>query len=284
MSMLHILTGRVTHPAQELQALLGDYELPSFPALLLKALEKVRDDEASDADIAELVSADPGFSVRLLSTVNSAAFSLMHKVSNVDHAVSLLGRGELESLLISIAVRQVLPCHASADFDVRRFWHTAARRAATAKGLADRIDPSTRSESFTAGLLQDMAIPVLMRCRARDYGPVLARWHSDGGDLATLEHEAFGWDHARVAKGMCDKWQFPERITQAIGGHHGTGGDEMATLPAVNLVALLGEAEDVGVEQLIESAYADYALPREQTAELVASRFASADEIARMFG
>jgi HD-like signal output (HDOD) protein len=280
---LHILTRRATHPAQELQAVLGDYELPSFPALLLKALEKVRDDEASDADIASLVSADPGFSVRLLTTVNSAAFSLMHKVSNVDHAVSLLGRGELESLLISIAVRQVLPCHEGADFDVRRFWHTATRRAATAKGLADRIDPSTRSESFTAGLLQDMAIPVLMRCRAHDYGPVLACWHSGGGNLATLERETFAWDHAMVAKWMCDKWQFPERIAQAIGAHHGTGGDEMATLPAVSLVALLGEEEDVGVEQLIESAYSDYGLAREQTAELVASRFASADEIARMF-
>lgn len=283
MSMLHRLTGRATHPAPELQAVLGDYELPSFPALLLKALEKVRDDEASDADIAELVSADPGFSVRLLSTVNSAAFSLRHKVSNVDHAVSLLGRGELESLLISIAVRQVLPCHESAEFDVRRFWRTAARRAATAKGLSDRIDPSTRSESFTAGLLQDMAIPVLMRCRARDYGPVLTCWRRDGGDLTTLEREAFGCDHALVAKWMCDKWQFPERIAQAIGGHHGTGGDKMATLPAVNLVALLGEDGDAGVEALVESAYADHGLPREQTAELVASRFASADEVARLF-
>ena len=48
-------------------------------------------------------------------------------------------------------------------------------------------------------------------------------------------------------------------------------------------VALLGEDGDAGIEALVESPCADYGLPREQSAALVASRFASTDEVARLF-
>ena len=93
------------------------------------------------------------------------AFALRHKVRGVHHAVSLLGRSQLESMLISMAVRDTLPNSAKRGFEPRRFWTTSARRACTAAALADRIDPSTRSESFTASLLQDMAVPVLSHRR-----------------------------------------------------------------------------------------------------------------------
>ncbi|MGB5180272.1 MAG: HDOD domain-containing protein [Gammaproteobacteria bacterium] len=266
-----------------MKAVLGDYELPSFPVIILNALEKVRDADESAAEISELVATDPGLSVRVLTTVNSAAYALKHKVNNIDHAVSLMGRGELESILISMAVHEVIPTESIPGFDAHRFWGTAARRAALARGLADLIDPSSRSESFTAALLQDMAVPILARQRADDYGPVLEHWYSNGSDLATLERETFDWDHATVAMWMCDDWGFPERITEAIGAHHGTN-DDLVALPAVSLVGVLREqGESTGVEQLVESAYENYGLSRDQVVELVETSFAAAEDIARMF-
>jgi HD-like signal output (HDOD) protein len=205
-------------------------------------------------------------------------------VNNIDHAVSLMGRGELESILISMVVHEVIPKVNIPVFDAQRFWGAAARRAALARGLADQIDPSTRSESFTAALLQDMAIPILAQQRADDYGPVLEHWYANGIDLATLERETFDWDHATVAMWMCDNWGFPDRIAEAIGAHHGTDDDELVALPAVSLVGVLREqGESTGVEQLIEIAYENYGLSRDQVAELVDTSFAAAEDIARMF-
>jgi HD-like signal output (HDOD) protein len=282
--MLNFFKKKQIDPKEQMKAVLGDYELPSFPVIVMNALEKVRNTEASNSEISELVATDPGLSVRLLRTVNSAAYALKHKVNNIDHAVSLMGRGELESILISMAVHEVMPVENTPVFDAQRFWGTAARRAALARGLADQIDPSSRSESFTAALLQDMAIPILARQRADDYGPVLEHWYANGIDLATLERETFGWDHATVAMWMCDDWGFPDRIAEAIGAHHGTKDDELVALPAVSLVSFLREQEEAsGVEQLIENAYENHGLSRDQVAELVDTSFASAVDITSMF-
>ena len=283
--MLNIFKKKQIDPKEQMKAVLGEYQLQSFPVIVMNALEKVRDADASNPEISELVATDPGLSVRLLTTVNSAAYALRHKVSNVDHAVSLMGRGELESVLISMAVHEVMPADNIPGFDAHRFWGAAARRAALARGLADLIDPSSRSESFTAALLQDMAIPILAQQRADDYAPVLERWHANGADLAALEREAFGWDHATVAMWMCDDWGFPDRIAEAIGAHHGTVDDELVALPAVSLVSVLREQDDAtsGVEQLVENACGNYNLPEEQVIELVDSSFAAAEDISRMF-
>lgn len=267
-----------------MKAVLGDYTLPSFPVIVMSALEKVRDTDTSNSDISELVATDPGLSVRLMTTVNSAAYALKHKVNNIDHAVSLMGRGELESILISMAVHEVMPTDDIPVFDAPRFWAAAARRASLARGLADLIDPSSRSESFTAALLQDMAIPILARERAVDYGPVLEHWYTNGTDLVALEREVFDWDHATVAMWMCDDWAFPDRIAEAIGAHHGTGDSELAALPAVSLVSVLKDQdENTGVEELVELASEIYNLPKDQMIELVDESFISAKEISRMF-
>lgn len=280
--MLNMFKKKPLDPKAELQAVLGGYELPSFPALIMHALEKVRDENASLSEIAELVAADPGLSARLLKTVNSAAYALNHKVKNIDHAVSLMGRGELESIIITLAVSKVLPVEQGSGIDLRSFWHAAARRAAVARSLADLIDPSSRSESFTAALLQDMAIPVLARQRAEDYGPVLASWRESGTDLAELEREVFDWDHTLVAMWMCDMWDFPERIASAIGAHHGAAADGSQPLPVVSLVAMLREGEPSGMDELVETVHASYGLPHEQLVSLATSSETAADEIARM--
>ena len=204
--MLNFFKKKQINPKEQMKAVLGDYELPSFPIIVMSAMEKVRDADSSNSEISELVASDPGLSVRLLTTVNSAAYALKHKVNNIDHAVSLMGRGELESILISVAVHEVMPKENIPVFDAQRFWGAAARRAALARRLADQIDPSSRSESYTAALLQDMAIPILAQQRADDYGPVLEHWYANGFDLVTLERETFDWDHATVAMWMCDDW------------------------------------------------------------------------------
>jgi HD-like signal output (HDOD) protein len=282
--MLNIFKKKQIDPKAEMKTVLGEYQLQSFPVIVMSALEKVRDADTSNSAISELVATDPGLSVRLLKTVNSAAYALRHKVSNIDHAVSLMGRGELESLLISTAVHEVIPTKNIPEFDAQRFWAAAARRAALARGLADLINPSSRSESFTAALLQDMAIPVLALQRPDDYGPVLELWHANGHDLATLEREAFGWDHATVALWMCDGWGFPDRIAEAIGAHHGAADYDLVALPAVSLVSVLREEEEAsGVEVLVENAYENYNLPKDQVRELVSASFAAAEDISRMF-
>ena len=275
-------------PAREddqLRAALAGYTPPSFSAIVMCILEEVRNDDTALSSIGDLVSTDPGLSVRLLGAVNSAGFGLRHRVKSIHHAVSLLGRGPLESILVSMAVRGALPRNATRGHDPARFWKTAVKRGVTARALAELLDPATASQSFTAGLLQDMAVTVLAQLHGEAYGSLLEDWHRGGEDLAALEREAFRWDHADAGAMLCRHWEFPEELTLAIASHHASADDGNGPLPAARLVAALRETDEgLGVERLVEDAHEQFGLSRDVTVELVSSSFEAAEELSGLLG
>jgi len=282
--MLSLFKKKKANPKDEIRAVLGDVELPTFPGTVAKVLERIRDEDVSFVEISDLLAGDPGLTVRLLGTVNSAAFALRQTVKSVHHAVSLLGRSQLESMLISVGVGQVIPDPSARGFESRRFWATSARRAVAARNFAELIDPSTRSESFTASLLQDLAVPFLSQHRGDPYADVLEEWHRGEQDLAQLERNAFDWDHATIAGWFCVDWGVPERITDAIVNHHAHEPGQTAPLPAVELVGYLREVnEEYGFQQLVEAAHARFGIPEDVSVELLRGAEEPAEEIARQF-
>ncbi len=89
------------NPKKQLKKVLGDYELPTFPAIAQQVTERIRDPNVSSAAIAELISQDPGLSARVLKTVNSAAFSPVEHIDSMNQAVAMLWLSPLESLVLS---------------------------------------------------------------------------------------------------------------------------------------------------------------------------------------
>ncbi len=271
-------------PRQELVGALGGAQLPSFPAIQLRVLDALRGD-TSLGQVGDLVTRDPGISTKVLATVNCAGFGLKRRADTVSHAVSLLGAARLESVVLALAVSECLPARSSKGFRPRRFWRSAARRAATAQMLADLLSPASRSIAFTAGLLQDMAIPLLATRRSESYGPLLESWWEDGGSLETMERSEFGWDHAEVASWVASEWSFPEILGYAIGGHHGSDEPELDTPLPIRLVALLDEHEDENqdLEQLVETARITHDVEPDQLVAAIHMGFERSSEVAALF-
>ncbi len=236
----------------DLSKLLGDYEPPSFPTVVTQALDTLADPDADMAAIASVVQRDPGASARVLRLVNSAGFGLRSEATSVQQAATLLGRNQLEALLISIGARSALPepvGHPAFDHD--RFWATSSKRATLASLIAERIDPTRQSENFTAALLQDMGIPVLVT-RDERYPEVLTQWHEGGEDLATLENEAFGWHHGDIAAWLGRRWDFPEHYLALLTDHHAA--DRADHLLPAQLVAPIRETDTDGDDAVIAAA------------------------------
>ncbi len=279
--------GGQTDSRPRLADILEGYDLPSFGGIYMEALGLVRDVDSSTEKLADVLATDPGLTANLLRTVNSAAFGLRSEITSVHHAVSMLGRGHVESMLVSFASHDALPSDPCNGFEPDRFWKTAARRAATARALAERVSPAEWSECFTAALLSDMAIPVLCLKRGGEYTRLVESWHQGAGELQDLELEAFGWDHTQVAALMCAEWRFPEVIAQAIASHHGLPGHPDATahpLEPVNVAMLIREVDEArGVAELVERAHATLGLAEDDIRGLVDESFHNAEEIAAQF-
>ena len=268
---------------KELASLLEGYELPSFPEAVMKVLTKLRESEAPISDISHELELDPGMNVKVLKTVNSAAFGLSSKVTNVHHAVTLLGRTHLEALVVSIAVKDVVPEVEDARFDSHGFWLCSVRRASLARALARQIHPETESEAFTAGLLQDMAVPVLANVKKDKYINVYSGWKTgEYSKLDELEREAFGLDHASVGSMLAEEWELPEYLSNAITNHHKSD-EDIAVDPAIKLVACLRDGcEEQDIELLVESCKSDYNLEADTIAKLVKDSFNEAQSFMQM--
>ncbi len=233
---------------------LDDFDIPSFSSAVITLLGKLRNPEIGVNELTAELELDPGLHLRVLKTVNSSAFGLSRKVSNIKHAVNLLGRGRLESLVLSVTVKNNIATNQQAAWlDMAQFWKTASRQAAVARILATALHPNTQSDVFTIGLLQNMAIPVLANREGDGYHDLYQRWQSEEIDLAEQELELFGIDHATLGAQMAEHWGFPESLIMGIGEHHHL---ENQSIPlSVKIAALLkGSPKGDSVADLVEKA------------------------------
>lgn len=272
-------------PKALLNDALGEFELPSFPGAVMKTLQLLRDPNSGSPHIARSIEMNPALVVRLLKMVNSAAFGLRRKINSVSHAVTLLGRSRLESIVVGLAVRTNLPRHSGIGFQHDRFWTAAARRAAVARGLAGLLHPQTQSEAFVGGLLQDMALPLLAKVRPKQYAPILEHWHGEADSkLDELERTEFGWDHGEVGASMAHKWELPEVLINSIDVHHDTSDEQQAGVdPAIRLVSCIREMDQSpGVQELVEVCRDDYNLAPDTVVSHVRAAWGEAAELAAL--
>ncbi len=281
--MFSFLSKLKSNPKKKLKKTLGDYELPSFPATVMKALQKIRHPDSSATSISEVLSVDPGLSVRVLSIANSAEFSPSKKVENLAQAVALVGLSQLESLVLAVGVSKAMPPDPAPGYDMKQFWKSSARRGVLAHRISSITNPTRKPECFTAGFLQDMALPFLVKKYPVQYLEIIQRWQNENADLCTLEHEAFGWDHAEVATWICHEWDLPETIASAIGAHHGEHLDIYDDLPPVSMVALMNDkAAEPGINALIEKAHTQHGIEPNRMQEIIETSFDAAEDLARL--
>ncbi len=260
-------------PQAQLKRTLGGMELPTFSQTTQALLRDLRDPDTPMSRIGDRLAADPGLSVTVLRLANRASNGLRRPVVDAAHATRLLGRSEIESLVIAAAVKQALPDAKTPGFDSGRFWRDAALRASVAKQLADVSDPAHARTAFTAALLQDMAIPLLVSANPERYRDLVA----DGTDqIEAREEEHYGWNHATVAGWLCSTWALPGDLTDLIVQHHQPGA-----------TPVLGAAEhplDADPDPFLEDARVTAGLGPEQAAALLEAARIDAQELAAALG
>ncbi len=267
--MFKFLKRKDTRPGEELRSMLGKVKLPSFNVTVMNVLQMLRDPESSMHDIGDQIQVDPGMNVKVLRTVNSAAYGLVSKIGNIHHAVSMLGRSRLESIILAVAVKDTLPDINSQYINEAQFWAVAEKRAGIARAFAGHLHPATKAESFTAALLQDMAVPVIISAKKEEYLSVLEKWRADSSlKLNVLEQEAFGYDHAVIGGLMAEEWGLPQYLIDALSDHHDESDDSKAD-PAVRLVSCLRYDGDEGMAQLKEKCVLEYGIDEQLADQLI---------------
>ena len=197
----------------------ANLSIPPRPEVVNLLLAEKDKEQPDLRRVAQAIMADVGLAGAMLKAVNSPAFGLRRKATNVATAVDLLGMKQVATLAMGLVLRHVEGGGPAMD----RFWDTAEKVALTTSYLAGRLRGIGREEAYTYGLFHDCGIPMMMQ-RYPDYKTVLLQANQAYDEAFTeVEDKALGTHHAAMGYFLAKSWYLPDDLCQAILRHHETG-------------------------------------------------------------
>lgn len=209
-------------PVQErfYRDLMAADKLPSAPEIAQRVLIAVNREDASIDHLAKLIVRDQSLAARLLRLANSAFFALPARVTNIPHAVTLLGFDRVRDIVLGLSVWNVLDNRDPAGHRFRKnLWMHSATVAAAARMLAEQTG-ADGGTAFAAGLMHDIGKLVLGMRLGGTYWAMLDDAIQRGVSAADAETEALGCHHGTVGGWLLQLWQLPPALVDPVAMHH----------------------------------------------------------------
>lgn len=203
----------------DLHELLESAQLPALPQTAIRLLELSQDASNGPVEFARPIEADAGLMGQVLRFVNSSYFGFTREISSVKQALALVGVRTIKNFALWSAVFSLVPDPKFGPFDLKKLWQDSLRRAVFARILGKAIKLDNAEDLFAAALLQDMAIPLLLKELPEHYEALIERRGQEHLRLSHLERELFGWDHAEAAAALVRNWRLPEEFATLIERH-----------------------------------------------------------------
>ncbi|MBU6175678.1 MAG: HDOD domain-containing protein, partial [Planctomycetes bacterium] len=201
---------------RDLDEVLANTQLPALPVSAMKLLELSHDPNNGPAEYARPIEADAGLMGQILRFVNSSYFGFSREIATIPQALTLVGVRTIKNFALWSAVFSLVPNPKFGPFDLKSLWMDSLRRAVFARCLGKALKVPNAEDLFAAALLQDMAIPLLLKALPQHYEQLIQRRSTEKLRLSSLEKEVFGWDHAQAAAALCRNWRLPEEFAVLI--------------------------------------------------------------------
>jgi HD-like signal output (HDOD) protein/ActR/RegA family two-component response regulator len=204
----------------ELRAAIGRIDkLPSPPAVVAALSRALASPATQLAEIAAIVSRDPGLSAKVLQLVNSAYFG-GQKTSSIAAAVALLGTDQLRFISDNAPVFGQLAADPFPGFSVEVTQERSVRAARMARAM---LAEAYRDEVYAAALLHDVG-RVALALGLADYRGLVERARATGRPIEAVEHDELGVTHADVGACLLGLWGLPNAIVELVRHHHAPDG------------------------------------------------------------
>lgn len=204
---------------QEIDQLLGDLErLPSFPDLVHKVMQMVRDPDADFQAVGREIQKDLGLTSDILRISNSAYYHPAREIRSVHEAIVILGLKAVKDIVMVSAARGILKQPvAGYRLEERDMWdHSIVVASLSAKIAEDRKTKTPPDVAFTAGLIHDVGKVVLSSTFRKAYLQIANDMKQDPTLRFTeLERKYMGYSHSEVGAILLKKWNFPADLVES---------------------------------------------------------------------
>lgn len=225
-----------THRPKERMKLLVEKidRLPTIPSTLSAILEIIRDPGSGARDLETVVVRDPAIAAKVMAIANSPFYGFKQKVVELSHAISLIGFNAVKNVAIGLSVFSSFDDpYSPLSSRIREIYLHSFAVAFGADKLA-RYSPVCPVEpAFLSGLLHDIGKMVLIKLLDLNYNNILEIAQDKKEEVAAVEREVLGLDHADAGAWLIGHWGLPDVLVESVRDHHAAEGSLMGQLLGV---------------------------------------------------
>jgi diguanylate cyclase (GGDEF)-like protein len=204
----------------ELEANLKSYvTFPTPPGVATTIIEVAQDPNIEMSRVAQVVGMDPALTAKVLRIANSPLYAQRRRSENLRQALVVLGLNATLTLALSFSLVKALRGGKPNGINYPYYWRRALLGAMSARALGDAAGQTFLEELFLAGLLQDIGMLALDRCRPETYRNVGAL-QQNHRELQAHERRLLGTDHVEVGAWLMRNWNLSLRLCSAISQSH----------------------------------------------------------------
>lgn len=199
----------------ELRIRLSPRDIPPLPSAMVDILKLANDPDASVAALERGIARDQTLTLRVLTIANSSFYGCSRQIVSVRGAIALLGTRQIQSIASTLALAPALKSDAGPQL-----WVHALACALWTRAIARQSGVPELPSVFTAALMHDLGIVVLLRKAPAELAQCLRLVRESGRPFHQVERELLGTDHADLAARACEMWKLPASVTRMIANHH----------------------------------------------------------------
>jgi hypothetical protein len=170
-------------------------EISTLPHVAMHIMQVAGKPDCGVTELTAALEADASLSARVLRCVNSAAYAVRVRVTNLQMAVAYLGTKQIRNLALTASISDLfLENEAIGPYRRSELWRHLVSVGLCARMIAMRRKVAAFEDAFLAGLLHDIGIVLEDQYLHKQFAGMIAAL--DGKKtLAETERSHFDFDH-----------------------------------------------------------------------------------------
>ncbi len=199
------------------------HAIPPSPKVCQQVISLTQADDFKIATLAELITADPVLTGKLMGVANSAFYGGQNITDLNQAIVRVLGVTTVQNLTISMMCCRQLDTSQCAAFDLSLFWTVSLATAESSKYFASSpriLNNILPAELYLASLLHQIGLLSLVHLRPYETHLYLQNMtqqlDNSTEDFSKLETNIFGVTLAEMGALVLTHWGLPQSVCQVV--------------------------------------------------------------------
>lgn len=194
--------------------------IPPLPEISAAVMTALNAQEIDIVAVSDLIEKDIALSSQILKVANSPAYGVRNSISNIKHAIMMLGLYEVRTLLLAFAVEKFFTTGAKNTALRQRYWAHSRVCSYAALLLTHHFKQGDTAGFFLSGLIHDIGKLIIDQFLHEEFEQIVAYIGEHNCSFTEAEKEILGFTHSQVGAKLLQHWHFPRQVAKQVLNHH----------------------------------------------------------------